>query len=100
MTDAARAQHPLGAGRARQAQHTIERQIMDTLTLTEALVAMLVERDDTDATNAIQRLRIAQERVALVIHGDMHLDMPLDGDEADSIIIHATRNGHVDIFAL
>lgn len=73
---------------------------MDNITLTEALVALLVERDDTDATNAIQRLRIAQERVALVIHGSVHLDLSMPVDDVDDILIHATRNGAIDIFAL
>lgn len=73
---------------------------MDTITITEGLVAMLVERDDVDGTNAIQRLRAAQERVNLVIHGTIHCDLPMAVEEVDDVLIHATRNGHEDIFAL
>jgi hypothetical protein len=75
---------------------------MDTLSPTEALVALLVEQPNVDATNAIAKLRIAQERLAVEMrpHLGEHLDAQLDADDIDAMIIHATRNGRVDIFDL
>lgn len=73
---------------------------MDTLTPTEALVAMLAERPDIDATNAIPAFRAAVKRLAAELNPrfdeDMHTE--LESDYIDQIVIMASRNGRIDLF--
>lgn len=74
---------------------------MYKLSITEALVSIMADRDDLDATNAAQALRFALEHVRVANHiaGDIELkveEQPID--RVDSQIIMATRNGQVDIF--
>jgi len=61
---------------------------LDTLTLREACVAMLVGRPaDIDATNVVYRLREAIAKVTAVT--PLNIDTPLDLDIVDDIIIRA-----------
>lgn len=76
---------------------------MDKISLNEALTAMLVEQDHVDASNAIQRLRTAQQRVVTSLRvapsgagNFMHKQRPID--EADALIILAARNGLNPLF--
>ena len=77
---------------------------MDKLSLTEALVAMLVEQDGVDATNAVRALRKAQANIMTNLNvnedGRMNfLHKQRSTDDVDNMIITATRNGMLDLFA-
>jgi hypothetical protein len=85
---------------------------MDKLSVTEGLVAMLVERDNVDGTNAIILLRAAQEACCKVFgigerktgehpisQKERWLNRRRDADQVDNIIILTTRNGQEDIFS-
>lgn len=79
---------------------------MNTIHL--ALVSLLVERDDVDATNAIQLLTNAETNVLneLLAPGSMitptyrHqlLNTPSPDSQIDSLITYASQNGAKDIF--
>lgn len=72
---------------------------MDTITLNEALIVMLVEQDGVDATNAIPLLRHAQAVIVDAAGGRAEaLHTERTTDDADSIIIALTMNGRFDIF--
>ena len=73
---------------------------MDYLSITEALLIQLVEQDDVDATNVVQKLRNAQT----VIREEFHMSfLELHQERADyridDILITATQNGKRDIYA-
>ncbi|QOP64815.1 hypothetical protein SEA_DELAGARZA_56 [Microbacterium phage DelaGarza] len=73
---------------------------MDTLTIAEALVAIIADREDIDATNAIPCLRRAEATI-LEFTGGVHR-VPLyterTSDDVDTILILVTENGQRDIF--
>jgi hypothetical protein len=69
------------------------------LSITEALVAQLVEQDGVDATNAVTLLRNAQRAVMEDCNvSELGLYQSREEDEVDSIITFATRNGRTNIF--
>ena len=71
---------------------------MDTISITEALVAELVERENVDATNAIALLRTASANIRAERPGiDLNAQRPID--DVDDITISVSRNGHRDIFS-
>lgn len=70
----------------------------DRITVTEALVALLVERPDVDATNAIGCLRAAQQRVLRAGFGQVGLHEAMTWDEVDALIIAADARG--DLFGV
>jgi hypothetical protein len=66
------------------------------LTLNEAAVAELAEREDVDASNAIWMLRNALQHLAIAARGSVFQLRHVD--EIDSIMIHASANGRIDIY--
>lgn len=72
---------------------------MDTISINEAIVAMLVGQD-ADPADAIMMLRKAQA-VVMEYTGDVAeaLYTQRDVEAVDDIIIMVTENGHRDIFA-
>jgi len=72
---------------------------MDLITLNECLVAALVDHDNVDGTNAVMRLRMAQDVLRASSHVGVPLDAPLTIEDADSIMVMVTQNGARDIFA-
>jgi hypothetical protein len=72
-------------------------ELPEYLTMTEALVSLLVERDDVDATNAVPMLRAAKRYLVTDRRfTDFEREYPLD--VLDDVIIDATRNGKRDLF--
>lgn len=73
---------------------------MDWITYTEALVTMLVDRDDVDATNIVAKLRkgqaVLQDQFGV---GDVALNSQQPAEEVDNLLTAATLNGNRDIFA-
>lgn len=62
------------------------------LNLTEAIFAMLVERDDIDATNVVQHLRMSKQKIADALGVpvlSVDFERMRDMDEIDDIIIRA-----------
>ncbi|UAJ16107.1 hypothetical protein SEA_RIKSENGUPTA_16 [Microbacterium phage RikSengupta] len=71
---------------------------LDNISATEALVAILVEQDNVDATNVIVKLRNAQDRL-LDIAPQLHLEEEMPSEDIDNLITWATRNGAIDLFS-
>lgn len=80
---------------------------MDKLSLNDALLLMLVNRDSVDGTNALTLMRRAQDRLRLVcmlsrsigtMTPDEFLNLQQDMEVVDDLIISATHNGLVDLF--
>lgn len=71
----------------------------ETLSITEALVAQLVEQDGVDCTNAVFTLRKAQQTVMEECSiTEIGLYQQRSFDEVDGFIIWATHNGQRNIF--
>lgn len=66
------------------------------LTLNEAAVAELAEREGVDASNVIPMLRNALDHLARYARGSVYQLRHVD--DVDSIMIGASHNGRVDIF--
>lgn len=75
---------------------------MDRLTLNEGILICLVEERSVDGGNVVHLMRKARSRVLdeVARRGmPLTLDREMDGDEVDSVLIMATRNGAIDLFA-
>lgn len=77
---------------------------MDRMTLNESLWLMLILGDyGADPEEAIARIRVAKEVIAKDRGqrvSDINWDVEYASSVTDDIIIMASRNGAVDIFAL
>ena len=69
------------------------------ISINEALLAELVERPGIDASNVIEHMRAAQKRIRTYYRRNT-LDTRLPLDEVDAVVIGASANGHIDLFAL
>lgn len=77
---------------------------MDQLSLNEALIVLLADRDGVDGTNVLTLFHNAQ--VELITAYDIApdraarwLDQARESDQVDGMLIWVSRNGQEDIFA-
>ena len=71
---------------------------MDNLSITEGLY--ILAADESDATNIVAKVRRGQARVMEYTGGRAEaLHTVRTADEVDDILIMASRNGAVDLFA-
>ncbi|QDP44105.1 hypothetical protein SEA_JENOS_55 [Microbacterium phage Jenos] len=70
-----------------------------SLSITEGLVAQLVEQDNIDCTNAVYTLRKAQQAIMEECSiSELGLYTQRPEDEVDGFLIWATHNGQRNIF--
>ncbi|WIC89612.1 hypothetical protein SEA_GARDENB_54 [Microbacterium phage GardenB] len=70
-----------------------------SLSITEALVAQLVEQDGIDCTNAVYTLRQAQQAIMEECSiSELGLYTQRPEDEVDGFLIWASHNGQRNIF--
>lgn len=65
---------------------------MNELSITEGIIVVLVERDNIDATNIVQHVRIAKQKIADWVKApvtQIDFERLRDIDEIDSLIIGA-----------
>lgn len=72
---------------------------LSRMSMTEALVVLLVEQDDNvDGTTVVHKLRVAKGNL-YADSGWTDFEGEYSSDDLDHVLIMASRNGKVDIFS-
>lgn len=71
----------------------------DTLSIREGLLVLLVESRPLDATNVLALMRNGEAAIRAYVGPGIDLDLQRSVETVDDLLIGASRNGAVDLFA-